>query len=163
MRGRRKLTASPQVPGDLGARVRLEDLADGLLEAGDVVQGELAGPVRIALGHRLEQLHVLGDVAADGGDLVQDQALDARGQDVVADQRGFQVRVGGGPVDQAVHRQVIAHQLPGLCGAQGQLREFHGGGGRLGPAAEPLTPSVRPAIFPVRAICIMLRIAQFTR
>ncbi len=46
-------------PVDRDALTRLQHAADGLLEAGHVLQGELARPLRVAVSDYLQQFHVL--------------------------------------------------------------------------------------------------------
>ena len=66
--------------------MRSEDGADGGLEVGDVGEREAGGLVGVAVGDGLEQHPVLAHVAGEVGQLVDDEAPDAGGEVVVADE-----------------------------------------------------------------------------
>ena len=53
---------------------------DRLLEAQDVLTGEVVGPIGVAGGDRAEQLDVLPDVLVHRGQPVEEQAEDPRRQ-----------------------------------------------------------------------------------
>ena len=88
--------------------------ADGPFEPGHVVAADRLGLLGAARGDRAQQPGVLADVPVDAGEAVEEQAVDAGGQVVVAHQGVLQVRVARGAVDGPVHAQVPAHQLGAL-------------------------------------------------
>src|SRR5690606_18098026 len=88
-----------------GARL-CEGGADRSLELADVLACVCGGLLLIAREDRLEEAHVLADVADEVRDPRQREAPDAGGEVVQVDERLLQVSVVDGPVDEPVDAQV---------------------------------------------------------